>query len=147
MADMHRAGRVGGHVFDVDLRTFADGAAAILRPRAQDGAQLIDPGRGLEREIDEARACYVDLLDQVIGTQASADRVGKLARLLAGILGQHHGGIGGHVAMRSVTRRLDHDARLVDAGRQDASRGERAVGGAHLVEDGGEDVLFRHRGL
>src|SRR5205085_2874594 len=38
MADMHRTGRVGGHVFDIDLCTVADGAVPILPSSMQNGA-------------------------------------------------------------------------------------------------------------
>src|ERR1700733_14239562 len=64
-----------------------------------------DPGRGLEREIDEARAGDIDLGDDSIGAQFFGNRLGELARLAAGVLGQHHGGVGGNVAMRRIARR------------------------------------------
>ena len=144
MADMHRTGRVGGHVFDIDLCTVADGAVPILPSSMQNGAQRLDPGGRLERQIDEARARHLDLVDKGVGPQAIADCISKLARLLAGILGQHHGGIGRHVAVIGIARRLDYHTRLVDAGRQHPGRHQGSVGGPHLVENSGKNVLIGH---
>ena len=45
----------------------------------------------------------------------SANLLGEIARLCLGFLGQHHRGIGRHVAMRGIARRLDHDAGEIDA--------------------------------
>jgi len=45
----------------------------------QDRAQRLEPCRRLERQVDEARARYLDLFDQGIGAQAIADRIGELA--------------------------------------------------------------------
>src|SRR6266545_2671116 len=66
------------------------------------------------------------------------------ARLAAGGLGQHHGRVGRHVAVRALARRLDHDAGLVDPGRQHTISNERVVGGTHSVQDGGKDVPIAH---
>ena len=46
-----------------------------------------------------------------IGAQFVGDRFGKLARFAAGVLGQHHGSIGGDIAVRRIARRLDGHAR------------------------------------
>ena len=35
----------------------------------------------------------------VVGAQLLGERLGELARLLAGVLRQHHGGVGRHVAV------------------------------------------------
>ena len=78
---------------------------------------------------------------EAIGAQLFGNGFGQFARLAAGVLGQHHRRIGRHVAMRGLARRLDHDARLVDAGGQDAGRDQLAVGGVNLVEHDGKDVL------
>ena len=143
MADMHRPGRIGRHVFDIDRAALPDGAAPIVRAGFEDRAQRADPGRRLERQVDEARARHLDLRHQVVGAQLFGDRLGQLARLLAGVLGQHHGGIGRHVAVGGLARRLDHDAGLVDPGRQDARGGQFAIGRADAFEDHGKDVLGR----
>ena len=43
MADMHRPGRIGRDVFDIDLGAVADRAFAVGRGLAQHGAQLVRP--------------------------------------------------------------------------------------------------------
>ena len=43
MADMHRPGRIGRDVFDIDLGAVADRAFAVGRALAQHGAQLVRP--------------------------------------------------------------------------------------------------------
>ena len=128
MADMHRPGRIGRDVFDVDRR--CRGRCRSRRSRAPSRTALRSASiqaAGLEREIDESRAGDVDLGDQLVGAKLFGDRFGEFARLLAGILGQHHGGVGRHVAMRRIARRLDRDARLIDAGRQYARGDQRVV--------------------
>ena len=44
MADMHRAGRIGGHVFDIDLFAGGARASAVGRALAQQREQLVRPG-------------------------------------------------------------------------------------------------------
>ena len=125
MADMHRPGRIGRDIFDIDRLAAADIARAVLRAQLHRAAQRLDPGGRLEREIDEAWAGDVDLGDESVGAKLFRDRFGKLARFLAGILGQHHGGVGRDVAMRRIARRLDGHARLIDACRQDTGSNKR----------------------
>ena len=119
MADMHGPGRIGRDIFHVDRRVRARmSRGRYSRPEADTVAQRLDPGCGLEREIDEARPGDLDFGDQASAAKLLGNGFGELARLLAGILGQHHGGVGRHVAMGRIARRLDRDARLVDPGRQ-----------------------------
>ena len=56
VADMHRPGRIGRNIFDVDWHAAADVASAVVGPKPHGSAQRVDPGTRLEREIDEARA-------------------------------------------------------------------------------------------
>ena len=86
----------------------------------------------------------VDAGDQLIGAQLLGDFFRKLAGLLAGILGEHHRGIGCHVAVRGVARWLDRHARLIDPCRQFASGDQRSVGAVNAIKDFGENVLCRH---
>jgi hypothetical protein len=144
MADMHRPGRIGGDVLDIDRRALPHLAAPVVRAGLEHHAQGAGPSGRLERQIDEARPGHLDLGDQRVGAQLFGNRLGELARLLACILRQHHGGIGGHVAVRGVARRLDDDAGLVDAGGQQTVRDQRGVGSAHLVQHGGENILITH---
>ena len=145
MADMHRPGRIRRNIFDVDGHAAADIAGAVARTQPHGVAQRIDPGRGLKRQIDESRAGHVDAADKIVGAKLFRDFFGEIARLFAGILGEHHGGVGRHVAVRRIARRLDRDARLIDAGRQKARRNKGVVGAPHAVENFGKNVLCGHR--
>ena len=110
-------------------------------------AQRIDPGRRLEREIDEARPRDLDLGDQIVGAKLRRKGLGKFARLFAGILGEHHGGVGRHVAMGRIARRLDRDARQIDAGRQDAGGDQFIARAANALEHFGKDVMRDHENI
>ena len=133
---MHRPGRIGRDVFDIDLLRRADRALAVGRALAQHGAQFIGPGRRLQGQIDEAGSGDVDRGDQRVSAQFFGDLLGKIARLGLGLLGKHHGGVGRHVAMRGIARRLDHDAGEIDAGRPAAFAGERRADGVHARKHG-----------
>ncbi len=54
---------------------------------------------GLKRQVDEAGPGDLDLVDMRVGGEQRRDALGQRARRLAGGLGQHHGGIGGEVAV------------------------------------------------
>ena len=58
---------------------------------------------------------------------------GKLARLLAGILRKNHRGVGGHIAMCRVTRRLNDNPGNVRAGAEHGGR-RRLHGSKHRPE-------------
>ena len=108
MADMHRPGRIGRDIFDVDrAHRRRCRSCRNADPRSTALRNAVDPGGRLKREIDEAWAGDLDLADQIVGAKLFRNRFREFARLLAGILGQHHGGIGRHVAMRRIARRLD----------------------------------------
>ena len=66
---------------------------------------------------------------------------GEIARLCLGLLGQHHRGVGRHVAMGGIARRLDHDPRQVDTVRPSAFRRERAADRVHPRKHVGEKML------
>jgi hypothetical protein len=116
MADMHRPGRIGRDIFDIDLRATADRASAVGYAFAQHGAQLVGPDPRLQGQIDEAGTSDLDGGDEIVGAQFFRDPVRKIARLGLGVLGQHHRGVGRHVAVGCIARRLDHDAGEIDAG-------------------------------
>ncbi len=104
--------------------------------------QCIDPGNGLERQIDEARAGDIDLLDKAVGAKFLGDRFGKFARFTLGIFRQHHRRVGRDVAVSRIARRLDRDARLIDAGRQYAVGYQVVVRAANANQHVGENVLL-----
>ncbi len=73
--------------------------------------------------------------------QLSCDLLGQVARLHAGVLGQRHGGVGCKIAVARLARRLDDDARQIEARRNRAGLGQRFDGGADVV---GEDLEHVH---
>jgi hypothetical protein len=118
MADMHRPGRVGGDVFDVDLLAVADGGTAIVGPLLQDRHHHALPEGRHEAHVEEARAGYLDLLDVGIRFQLGGQLVGDVARLHLGRLGQHHGSVAREVAVRCLARRRHLDIGQVEPSRQ-----------------------------
>ncbi len=64
-------------------------------------------------DVDEARACDVDADDVLAGTKCCGDGLGQRAGVLAGGFREHHGGVGGKIAVAGVARRLDRDAREI----------------------------------
>jgi hypothetical protein len=109
MADMHRSGRVGGDIFYVHRFAFADGALPI-GALLQHHAEHARPEGRCKCQVDEAWAGDLDLLDMTIGSDQGRDALGQSPRQLAGGLGQHHGRVGGEVAVGGVLRRLERDA-------------------------------------
>ena len=107
MADMHGADGVGGDELDLGLQAAADVGLsevhALLAGLAKDG--VLD-GNG-EVEVDEARACDLDLLDRGVLGHMGNDSLGDLARGTVSQLGGLQGHGGGPLAMRSVSRSLD----------------------------------------
>ena len=98
VADVQRAGGVGGHVLHLDLDTLAHvGRAVGLAGIAHGGHGLAPEGRR-EGEIQESRPGDVDLLDERVIGQGCGDILGNGAGGLFGLLGEHHGHVGGHIA-------------------------------------------------
>ena len=143
MADMHRPGRIGRDVFDIDLLGRAHRALAVGGALAQHRAQRVRPGRRFQGQVDEAGTGDVDRCNQIVRAQLGRDRLGEIARFCLGLLGQHHRGIGRHVAMRRITRRLDHDPREIDTGGPAAFGGERGANRVDAREHVGEKMLRR----
>ncbi len=110
MADMHGAGRVGRDIFDVHRFAFADGALAIGGALLEHHAQHARPEGRRKCQIDEARSGDLDLVDVRVGGEQRHDALGQRARGRVRGLGQHHGGIGGEIAVGGVLRRLERDA-------------------------------------
>jgi hypothetical protein len=57
----------------------------------------------------------ISTCDQIVARSLAAICFGEIARFAPWLLGQHHRGIGRHVAMRGIARRLDHDPRQIEA--------------------------------
>ena len=79
MADMHGAGRIGRHIFDVHGLAFADGAAPVSRALLEHHAQHARPEGRRERQIDEAGPRDLDLVDMRVRGEQRHDALGKRA--------------------------------------------------------------------
>ena len=108
--DMHRAGGVGRDVLDIDLRPTAPGSPAIGGIGLDQRLEHAVPIGGLQSEVDEAGAGDLRRIDILVARQRGGDAGGKLARLGAERLREHHRRIDGEVAMRGFARRFDDDA-------------------------------------
>ena len=113
MADMHRAGRVGRDIFDIDLAAAADRRAAVIRAGIEDGGKLGMPVAIADPRLTKPGPGHFGRGDIRVGPQRFGDLLGQRSRVLAGRLGQHHRGIGREIAMRGVARRLDADPRQI----------------------------------
>ena len=82
------------------------------------------------------------VFDERFAAQLSGDRLGELARLLAGGLGEHHRGVGRHVAVRRLARGLDQDAGKIKPGGQCAFFDQRSDRAVNAREDCAEDIVW-----
>ncbi len=114
VADVHGAGRIGGDILDIDRLATSEVAAAVVRPRRDGGPQLVEPCLACQGQVDEARTGDRDVFQQRIALECRGNRFRQIPRLLAGLLRQDHGGIGRHVAVGRIARRLDQHARAVE---------------------------------
>ena len=137
---MHRPGRIGRNVFDIDLFGRTGRALAVGLALAQHRAKFLRPRRRLQGQIDEAGTGDIDRGDEIIGAQLFRDPVGEVARLGLCLLGEHHRGIGRHVAVRGVARRLDHDARKINARGPIAFAGKRRAYGVDARQNGSKKM-------
>ena len=106
MADMHGPSRVGRDIFHVDRFALADRTLPIGVALLKHHAEHARPEGAREGEVDEAPPRDLDLVDVRVGGDERREAFGERARRLAPSLGQHHGGIGGEVAVRGILGRL-----------------------------------------
>lgn len=90
---------------------------------------------GVKRDVDEAGACHLDLGNAVSFSERGGERLGQIARLHAGLLGQLHGDVGGPVAMCTVLRA--HHGELVDGRNQLVGQRAGLAGGDEVVGNAG----------
>lgn len=137
MAQVQAAGRVGAD--ELDLHALAGGcAASVILAGGLDLADDRIQIRAVQAEVDEARAGDFRRQDgRLAFVQMLQDRLGDLARVFAGELGQLHRGVRREVAVRLVAGHLQHEYRQLLAGRQ--AGGDDGIGDA--LADGGIDLL------
>ncbi len=140
VAHMHRPGGVGGDVFHVHRLAGALPAAAEAVGVEQGGSQDLVQHMGFQPEIDEARPGDLHLHHARIAREIGDDQFGERARVHPRFLGQHHGGVGGEIAMRAVARRLDDDAAHIEPGRDLSGLGQSAESIRHTFLKQPEDV-------
>ena len=112
VADVQRAGRVGGNVLYLHLLPAAELRAPELVARDQHGADDVDLGPRIEREVDESRPRHLGPADQPRSRQLGQQQPGDFARILPQRLGQLHRQVGGEIAMRRVARSFNVDRRV-----------------------------------
>ena len=113
MADMHRPGRVGRDIFDIDLLPGPCRGLSIGRARLEKVSQMPLPEHRREPQIDEAGAGDLKALNVLVAAQSADQLFRHRARVQAERLGQHHRRIAGEIAMAGIARRLDRDARKI----------------------------------
>ena len=121
MADMHRAGRVGRHIFQINGYAIADISHAISLARAENSWHQRRPDFCFERYIDKARPGDIGAFNICFGGQPVDNLRRQIARRHAGLLAQNHRRIGGNIAIRGIARRLDRYIVKADIGGQYAS--------------------------
>ena len=142
MAHMHRPGRVGRDIFDIDPLARAELRAAIIRARRQYAGQFVAPALLEQPDIDEARAGDLRAGDFGQVQKFRHDQIGERARVGAGGLGKHHRGVGREIAMRRIAWRFDRDIASIEPGRDCARRLEFVENG---TDPGGEAGVKRRQ--
>ena len=117
MAHVHRPGRVGGDILDIDPSALAHRGLAVTIAQRRNRAHFVDPGAPDYAKVDEARTGNLGALDIGIAIEVRDDLLRQRARIGLRRLGEHHGRISGDIAMRGIARRLDRDVGAVRIGR------------------------------
>jgi len=120
MAHVHRPGRVGRDIFDIDPAACTNAGTAILIAQRGDGLELGQPRAGRKPQVDEPRPGNVGADDRRLRTQLGGNRLGQATRIGACALGQHHSRVGRQIAMRRIARRFERDIGERRASRQHA---------------------------
>ena len=136
MAHVHRPGRVGRDVLDIDPLARTHRRATIGAALRGDGGYLTAPGRVGQLEVDEAGTGNIGRDDIGIVEKMRHHPLGQSARVGAGGLGQHHRGVGREVAVRGIAGRLDGYAGAGRLRRQRALQLERVEHGGDLGGEG-----------
>ncbi|MDT4870268.1 hypothetical protein FQZ97_1053400 [compost metagenome] len=140
MADMHRPGRIGRDIFDIDALLVAVAGAAIFGAARQKVGQMLLPERILELEVDEAWACNLGLDHVGVLGELGDQPLSQRARVLPGRFRQHHRRVGREIAMGGVARRLDGDAGEVECTAIFWSQFKRFDGFGNPLAEIGENV-------
>ena len=134
---MKRPGGIGGNELDVDRHAAANRRIAVGGAGPQDVGEAPVPQVDVEAQVDESGPRHFGPGDTLQPLQAPGQEPGEVAGLHAGRLGQHHGGVGGDVAVPRLARRLHADPRAVEALREAALAGQTADDFHQIVAQAG----------
>ena len=107
MANVQRAGRVGGYEFEKNLRSVSRFLASIVFAGLEDRLEFAMECLITQSEIDKSRSSDLDLLDRVALRHCIDDGLRNLSRVSAERFCELHRHIRGEVAMAGVTRTFD----------------------------------------
>ena len=141
MADVHWAGRVRRHIFDIDAPRGAHRRAAIVARLGMDQRQFVAPAIVRDAQVDEARPGNARFGHFADRRQFGDEQFGKGARARPCGLGEHHCGVGRNIAMRRVARRFDADRAAIEPGGQRLARDKRIQSG---IDMGGKTAEQGH---
>ncbi len=127
VADVQRAGRIGGDELHLHLHALG-GAAAEVRALAEHLAHDSGLGVGGEGEIDESGTGDFGLGDQFRGRQLGQQQVGELARVALERLSQLQREVGSEIAVARLLRALQQDRGVGQIGRHALQRGVEQIG-------------------
>ena len=103
---VHGAGRVRGHVFEVDRAAREGLVAAVCGAGLDDGTSQLAGRTRAQADVDEAGASDLDGVDTVGGGQVVGEDLRELARRHASLLTELHRDVGRPVAMLAHARAL-----------------------------------------
>ena len=130
---VHGAGRVRGHVLEVDRAAREGLVAAVRGAGLDDGASELAGRARAQADVDEAGASDLDGVDAVGGGQVVGEDLRELARRHAGLLAELHRDVGRPVAV------LAHARALHGHGVGDQRRVDRNATGGGSVQQGRAD--------
>ena len=96
---MHRSGRIGRDILNVDRCVVTDLAIAVMNALLQDLCDNLVPDGVTQFEIDEAGTGNIDRNNVTGARQPLCNNVSDVAWFHPGLLGQDHGCIGGNVTV------------------------------------------------
>ncbi len=144
VTDVERAGGIGGDVLDVDPPLLPDRGIPIGLAGAQDLLEAGVPEAVDEAQIEKSGARHFGGGDVTLPAQALRQARCQFAGILAGGFRQHHGGVGGEIAVGGIARRLDGDAREIETGGKLAGGDQRRHLGNDALAEMREQI---HHGL
>ena len=145
MAHVHRPGRIGRDIFDIDRLARTHVRLAVVRAHGLDHAQFGEPCFVGHAQVNEARSGDLSIRNQRVVRQLGYDLLGQRARIGRGRLRQHHGRVGGEVAVRGIAGRLHSHTGARNACWQRAFCFQRGKDGIDFRGERGVDRLdLRH---